>query len=179
MFILESLRIWNSNLWTCCVNRIIYLWTCRAPNSIQKWWQALQNHTPNITIITFLKQVGLRSSFENFNRMGWFNICWQFIPFSWRCDGKRYMLYTLQPFYWELFKRIIYWIWTSQRLIPTILISTLLITLYCKWILRDFLFMHFYPGTITTQVESINSDLRLGLDRHLRHTLHWTQNRTI
>ena len=35
-----------------------------------------------------------------------------------------------------------------------------------------FLFMHFYPGTITTQVESINSDLQLGLDRHLRHTQH-------
>ena len=35
-----------------------------------------------------------------------------------------------------------------------------------------FLFMYFYPGTITTQVESINSDLQLGLDRHLRHTQH-------
>ena len=33
-------------------------------------------------------------------------------------------------------------------------------------------FMHFYPGTITTQVELINSDLQLGLDRHLRHTQH-------
>ena len=35
-----------------------------------------------------------------------------------------------------------------------------------------FLFMHFCPGTITTQVKSINSDLQLGLDRHLRHTQH-------
>ena len=33
-----------------------------------------------------------------------------------------------------------------------------------------FLFMHFYPGTITTHAESINSDLQRGLDRHLRHT---------
>ena len=30
--------------------------------------------------------------------------------------------------------------------------------------------MHFYPGTMTTHAESINSDLQRGLDRHLRHT---------
>ena len=35
--------------------------------------------------------------------------------------------------------------------------------------------MHFYPGTMATQAESINSDLQRGLDRHLRHT---QQNRT-
>ena len=40
------------------------------------------------------------------------------------------------------------------------------------------LFMHFYPGTMTTHTESINSDLQRGLDRHLRHTQHRTQNRT-
>ena len=40
-------------------------------------------------------------------------------------------------------------------------------------------FMHFCPGTMTTQAESINSDLPHGLDRRLRHTQHWTQNRTI
>ena len=28
--------------------------------------------------------------------------------------------------------------------------------------------MRFFPGTMTTQAESINSDLLLGLDRHLR-----------
>ena len=38
-------------------------------------------------------------------------------------------------------------------------------------------FMHFYPGTMTTRAESINSDLQRGLDRRLRHTQHWTQNR--
>ena len=42
----------------------------------------------------------------------------------------------------------------------------------------NFLFMHFYPGTMTTHAESINSDLQRGLDRHLRHTQHRTQNRT-
>ena len=41
-----------------------------------------------------------------------------------------------------------------------------------------FLFMHFYPGTMTTHAESINSDLQRGLDKHLRHTQHRTQNRT-
>ena len=40
------------------------------------------------------------------------------------------------------------------------------------------LFMHFYPGTMTTHAESINSDLQRGLDRRLRHTQHRTQNRT-
>ena len=35
-----------------------------------------------------------------------------------------------------------------------------------------FLFMHFYPGTMTTHAESINSDLQRGLDRRLRHTQH-------
>ena len=30
--------------------------------------------------------------------------------------------------------------------------------------------MHFYPGTMTTHAESINSDLQHGLDRRLRHT---------
>ena len=30
--------------------------------------------------------------------------------------------------------------------------------------------MHFCPWTITTQAESINSDLQRGLDRRLRHT---------
>ena len=30
--------------------------------------------------------------------------------------------------------------------------------------------MHFYPGTMTTHAESINSDLQRGLDRRLRHT---------
>ena len=38
-----------------------------------------------------------------------------------------------------------------------------------------YLFMHFCPGTITTQAESINSDLQRGLDRCLRHT-HTTLN---
>ena len=38
--------------------------------------------------------------------------------------------------------------------------------------------MHFNPGTMTTHAESINSDLQRGLDRHLRHTQHRTQNRT-
>ena len=38
--------------------------------------------------------------------------------------------------------------------------------------------MHFYPGTITTRAASIDSDLQRGLDRRLRHTQHWTQNRT-
>ena len=33
-------------------------------------------------------------------------------------------------------------------------------------------FMHFCPGTMTTHVESINSDLQLGLDRRLRHAQH-------
>ena len=38
--------------------------------------------------------------------------------------------------------------------------------------------MHFCPGTMTTHAaESINSDLQRGLDRRLRHTQHWTQNR--
>ena len=37
--------------------------------------------------------------------------------------------------------------------------------------------MHCCPRTITTQSESINSDLQRGLDRHLRHTQHRTQNR--
>ena len=36
----------------------------------------------------------------------------------------------------------------------------------------------FYPGTMTTHAESINSDLQRGLDRHLRHTQHRTRNRT-
>ena len=31
---------------------------------------------------------------------------------------------------------------------------------------------------MTTHAESINSDLQHGLDRHLRHTQHRTQNRT-
>ena len=31
-------------------------------------------------------------------------------------------------------------------------------------------FMHFYPGTMTTHAESINSDLQRGLDIRLRHT---------
>ena len=35
-----------------------------------------------------------------------------------------------------------------------------------------FLFMHFYPVTMTTHAESINSDLQRGLDRRLRHTQH-------
>ena len=39
-------------------------------------------------------------------------------------------------------------------------------------------FMNFYPGTMTTHAESINSDLQRGLARHLRHTQHRTQNRT-
>ena len=30
----------------------------------------------------------------------------------------------------------------------------------------------FYPGTMTTHAESINSDLQHGLDRRLRHTQH-------
>ena len=30
--------------------------------------------------------------------------------------------------------------------------------------------MHFCPGTMTTHLESINSDLQRGLDRRLRHT---------
>ena len=30
--------------------------------------------------------------------------------------------------------------------------------------------MHFCPGTMTTNAESINSDLQRGLDRRLRHT---------
>ena len=34
------------------------------------------------------------------------------------------------------------------------------------------IFMHFCPGTMTTQAESINSDLQRGLDRRLRHTQH-------
>ena len=33
-------------------------------------------------------------------------------------------------------------------------------------------FMHFCPGTMTTNEESINSDLQRGLDRRLRHTQH-------
>ena len=33
-------------------------------------------------------------------------------------------------------------------------------------------FMHFYPRTMTTHAESINSDLQRGVDRHLRHTQH-------
>ena len=33
-------------------------------------------------------------------------------------------------------------------------------------------FMHFCPGTMTTQAESINSDLQRELDRRLRHTQH-------
>ena len=33
-------------------------------------------------------------------------------------------------------------------------------------------FMHFCPGTMTTHAESINSDLRRGLDRRLRHIQH-------
>ena len=39
-------------------------------------------------------------------------------------------------------------------------------------------FMHFCPGTMTTDAESINSDLQRGLDRRSRHTQHLTQNRT-
>ena len=35
-----------------------------------------------------------------------------------------------------------------------------------------FFYMHFCPGTMTTHVESINSDLQRGLDRRLRHTQH-------
>ena len=34
------------------------------------------------------------------------------------------------------------------------------------------------PGKMTTHAESINSDIQHGLDRRLRHTQHWTQNRT-
>ena len=47
------------------------------------------------------------------------------------------------------------------------------------WI-NEFLkkYMHFFPATMTTHAESINSDLQRGLDRRLRHTQHWTQNRT-
>ena len=45
-------------------------------------------------------------------------------------------------------------------------------------VLLFYLFMHFCPGTMTTHAESINSDLQRGLDRHLRHIQHWTQNRT-
>ena len=48
--------------------------------------------------------------------------------------------------------------------------------MFCFFII---FFMHFYPGTMTTHAESINSDLQRGLDRRLRHTQHWTQNRTI
>ena len=47
--------------------------------------------------------------------------------------------------------------------------------------IKFFLFFYlciFYPGTMTTHAESINSDLQRGLDRHLRHTQHRTQNRT-
>ena len=42
-------------------------------------------------------------------------------------------------------------------------------------ILRVFSFMHFCPGTMTTQAESINSDLQRGLDR--RFTIHTTLSR--
>ena len=51
----------------------------------------------------------------------------------------------------------------GNRVIPTELHET---------ILRVAFFMHFYPGTITTHAESINSDLQRGLDRHLRHVQH-------
>ena len=43
---------------------------------------------------------------------------------------------------------------------------------------ENIFFMHFFPGMMTTHAESINSDLQRGLDRRLRHTQHWTQNRT-
>ena len=33
-------------------------------------------------------------------------------------------------------------------------------------------FVHFCPGMITIQAESINSDLQHGLDRRLQHTQH-------
>ena len=35
--------------------------------------------------------------------------------------------------------------------------------------------MHFCPGTMTTQAESINSDLQRGLDRRLRDTIFDTE----
>ena len=40
--------------------------------------------------------------------------------------------------------------------------------------MRDIIFEQkiFYPGTMTTHAESINSDLQGGLDRRLRHTQH-------
>ena len=48
-----------------------------------------------------------------------------------------------------------------------------------SWLRRSgSFFMHFCPGAITTYAESINSDLHRGLDRRLRHTQHWTPNRT-
>ena len=37
---------------------------------------------------------------------------------------------------------------------------------------REFFYAFFCPGTMTTHVESINSDLQRGLDRHLRRTQH-------
>ena len=42
----------------------------------------------------------------------------------------------------------------------------------CNTFFLFFSFMHFYPGTMTTHAESINSDLQRGLDRRLRHTQH-------
>ena len=42
------------------------------------------------------------------------------------------------------------------------------------------LFYAFCPGTMTTQAESINSDLQRGLDRRLRHTtLNTEQNQLV
>ena len=53
-----------------------------------------------------------------------------------------------------------------------------MINIYIYIYIYIYLFMHFYPETMTTQAELINSDLQRGLDRHLRHTQHRTQNRT-
>ena len=47
-----------------------------------------------------------------------------------------------------------------------------------KVLLLFFLCIFLNPGTMTTHAESINSDLQRGLDRRLRHTQQWTQNRT-
>ena len=57
-----------------------------------------------------------------------------------------------------------------------LLLSYSFVVFFCLFLLC--FFMHFCPGAMTTHAESINSDLQRGLERRLRHTQHWTQNRT-
>ena len=94
---------------------------------------------------------------------------------------------TSQKTYWKIINRVMNKCRAPK--VPPLLVNNLFI-LNCKEKARHFndffshqfffflFFMHLCPGTMVTHAESINSDLQRGLDRHLQHTQHWTQNRT-